>query len=329
MKEFNELWKGDWVSVVSPKDAPYEMLHEPDIALILPIVDNKLGIRKEVCPPYLMKDESNEELYYTVISGKIEEDEEYTQTAIRELKEEAGVSLKDVKIYTIYKDLPVCKSTDMRASCVVITGGEPKWNKPQGDGTEYEKESSTIWVTSAELIEIISQKKNIDALLFSAFFYVMPFMMSENNVTHTISSIGSGFYQFDKNDVPLEEAQVSSLITDHFSFDPKKAASALRQLKEVGTLRISETSKRTANKGTIVDIYEVEYPAPANPMKETEELASHLDEQEDFIVQNLYPGISSEDIAVDILQHDHPKDTKPNHTSGRKCSWREYMNWKD
>jgi 8-oxo-dGTP pyrophosphatase MutT (NUDIX family) len=179
MLNFETLWKGKWVSVISPENAPYECLHEKDIVIVFPIITeiqefgnfkapiSKIGIRKEFCPPYMVKDNSGEQLYYTVITGKLDkEGESKKDAALRELEEEAGVKFTDGDISKVFEDMPVCKSTDMRATLFVVEVDKYEKHKPEGDGTENEKKSETIWVTWNELSDIL-KKPNIDFLLLA------------------------------------------------------------------------------------------------------------------------------------------------------------------
>lgn len=166
MRDFEVLYRGKYVSLVSPKDAAYECLHEIDGVLILPIVDGKIGIRQEYCPPYFIKDPDDNTLFYTVMSGgKDAKDKDCVATAIRELKEEGGVTVVKGKAYRVFENRPYVKNTDSRESFVVIKVDEYEKDTPKGDGTSNEKKSKTLWVTQEELLNIIT-KPNCDTLLF-------------------------------------------------------------------------------------------------------------------------------------------------------------------
>jgi len=160
--EFKTLYKGDYVSLISPVDTPYECLHEKDNVIILPIIENKVGIRFEYCPPYFIKDQIRN--YYTVISGGKDEDN-IKDTALRELQEEAGIIIKKAKLYRLYENIGFVKNTDMRSSLVLLLISEYEKETPEGDGTKNEEKSKTLWVTIEELKEIL-KKDNIDSLLW-------------------------------------------------------------------------------------------------------------------------------------------------------------------
>jgi len=164
MQKFKTLYKGKFVDLISPLKDTYECINEKDNVIILPLREGKLGIRLEYCPPYWIKDINGEELYYTVISGGKDE-KDVKETALRELKEESGVTVTKGKVYRLYENIGFVKNTDCRSSLVFVNIKEYEEEKPKGDGTINEKKSKTIWVTKKELDEILT-KKNIDSLLF-------------------------------------------------------------------------------------------------------------------------------------------------------------------
>jgi 8-oxo-dGTP pyrophosphatase MutT (NUDIX family) len=317
MKDVKTLWKGDWVSVVSPKDSQYESLHEPDVVLILPILGNKVGIREEFCPPYLIKDETGESLYYTVISGKIEEGETKENAALRELKEESGVTVEEgFSIIPIFEDLPLSKSTDMRGTMFVIKGDVESKETPKGDGTEDEKKSKTIWVTKDEFFEILEKKKNIDFLLFSSFFFLIPFFTNKETSLQKITYLQDSFFNINNSDVAVEELQIKNLLKSQANITDDEVDDWVKEIKEKGS---KEFPIKEANKGVIVNMYEVDYPMPRDPNKETQEMASHLDDNKDFVNQYLFPGSETQDIIVglrsDVLEEGE----------GKKKNWRDTL----
>jgi len=167
--DFEVLYKGEYVDLVSPKDSPYECLHEKDNVIILPIIKNKVGIRYEYCPPYFLKDNKVRN-YYTVISGGKDESN-IKDTAIRELREEAGILVKKARLYRLYEGIAFVKNTDTRSSLVLIVIEDYEEEKPSGDGTNNEKKSKTIWVSKDELRDLL-KKENIDSLLWFIFLVV-------------------------------------------------------------------------------------------------------------------------------------------------------------
>jgi len=169
-QELETLWKGKWVSVVSPKDHPYEALHEPDVVLVLPIIEEKkVIIREEFCPPYGMKDEHQNNVFYTLISGKIEEGESVIDTALRETYEESGIELLEpCETHVVFENLPICKSTSMRGTLVILFIKNSQYalhRFPPGDGTKYEKISRSFSVTIRELLDEIVDSGREDFLL--------------------------------------------------------------------------------------------------------------------------------------------------------------------
>jgi len=169
---FDLLWKGDFLSVVSPHKHPYEAILEKNGVVILPIIHNKIGIRKELCPPYLLKDKTGEELYYTLITGQIDDgdDVDPINTVLRELKEEAGVDAHTFNILWKKLDIPLCKSTSLHTNIFILDVEHYTFDTPKGDGGVYEKASKTVWVTPSTLENIINQNQNVDYLLVSMFY---------------------------------------------------------------------------------------------------------------------------------------------------------------
>jgi 8-oxo-dGTP pyrophosphatase MutT (NUDIX family) len=163
--KFDTLYHGKFIDLISPKEYPYECLHEKDNVIIIPIIDNKVGIRSEFCPPYFVKGKTDTTNYYTVISGGKEDNEDIKDTSIRELMEEAGIIIKEAKLYRIYEDIAFVKNTDMKASLTLLLISKYDKEEAKGDGTENEDKSKTIWVTLEELDKVL-KKDNIDALLF-------------------------------------------------------------------------------------------------------------------------------------------------------------------
>jgi len=160
-----ELWKGNWVSVIDC-GTDYECLHEKDIALVIPIIDKEIFvIREEYCPPYFAK-ENSPRLYFTVLSGKIEDNETWEDTMLREVKEEAGIVVDPMGYTTmiLFENKPICKSTDMRGTFVILEAHKYSREKPQGDGTENEKLSRSLFCHK-DMISWFLGQDNIDMLL--------------------------------------------------------------------------------------------------------------------------------------------------------------------
>ena len=166
--KFTKLWQGDWISIVSPDDYDYEAVHEMNGVLVVPILFDKdkplIGIRKEFCPPYFIKGEKPDDgLFYTAISGGVEDGEDPRDAAFRELKEEAGIIPTAYVIKEVYKNINFVKNTDALSSCYLIKIFSYDGEKPKGDGTENEEKSSTVWVSHKRLKTLLKEK-NIDLL---------------------------------------------------------------------------------------------------------------------------------------------------------------------
>lgn len=180
MLSFEKLWQGKYISVISPKKYPYECVHESDVIMVFPIIavkskfvkgitDYYLGIRKEHCPPYKVKDKNLNKYFYTSITGKRDvEGETAEQTMKREMIEEAGIKLIDYKLIFELKDMPLCKTTDLRATIYGIIIDSFEKVEATGDGTLNEKLSSTVFVNLNKMEDIL-KKQNIDFLLYGGY----------------------------------------------------------------------------------------------------------------------------------------------------------------
>ena len=164
--DMKTLWKGKFISVVSPDKYPYEAISEKDGVCVLPIlIGHKngplFGLRRELIPPYTVK--SGDKMFYTAISGGIEEGENAQQTMVRELKEEAGLTLQR---YTVvyHKPMHTMKASVNLVHFVIIKVMEWESGNPTTDGTRYEKVAHTEFVTEEELEEIL-RRDNVDFLL--------------------------------------------------------------------------------------------------------------------------------------------------------------------
>jgi len=173
MIPFKLLWKGKWLSIISPTDIEYEILSEGYGVQILPYLINeqKFIIRKEFCPPYFIKDEKPK-LYYTIMSGMIDKGENEDDACFRELVEEAGVLNPNIEWYEVCKSIPVCKSSSYRAQLFILGITDYDLIEPEGDGTEGEEKSISIKVSYEELTSIIEDKNNYDYLLYGVYYKI-------------------------------------------------------------------------------------------------------------------------------------------------------------
>jgi len=185
-RDYDILWQGKWVKIISPKDMPYEMvseLHGTGNAIVCyPLVekDDKifLGVRKEHCPPYLMKDKEDR-LWYTVITGMIDEDDNSAEEAmLRELREEAGIIANDYEILYHKSNCPNTKVSDIRNDFFVIKITDFEIEKAKGDGTKNEELSKTVWIPF-ENVKTLLEKDNVDWFIISGYFLIKLILSKE------------------------------------------------------------------------------------------------------------------------------------------------------
>lgn len=169
MLKTKTLWKGEHLSVVSPEDIPYEAAHHLDGVFVLPIIGDKFIIRKEFCPPYMIKDDHDEpRKFYTVVSGGIEEGEDPEQTMLRELKEETGFVLKDDYDVLYHKKMPFGKGHDVWGHFYIIKVSSYDRIPIENDGSEYEDKSDSL-VVNVDRMEQIMDEDNVDFFIISLY----------------------------------------------------------------------------------------------------------------------------------------------------------------
>jgi 8-oxo-dGTP pyrophosphatase MutT (NUDIX family) len=196
-KDVDTLFEGEWVSIVSPKDHPYESLHEMDSVMVLPIIGDpaEFVIREEVCPPYGIKDKDGNDRYWTLITGKVEDGEDVKETAIRELREEAGYIPDSYSLWLPFRDKPICKSTDKHVSVAVVYFEDYEWEVPQGDGCEYEDMSECKTVSFEEWKRMVDggrlspEERRFDFLIKSLFWYIKSRYNTNTNKFHISDQI--------------------------------------------------------------------------------------------------------------------------------------------
>jgi len=112
-----------------------------------------------------------------------------------------------------------------------------------------------------------------------------------------IKKIGN-LYQIDDNETPIDAITLRETISSIMSFKDPETSKMMDNIDEKGEVSLNTDDA----KGVIVDLYEVDYPAPADPQKATQDLAGHLDEKKDFVTQYLFPGSTTEDVIVGLRQ---------------------------
>jgi 8-oxo-dGTP pyrophosphatase MutT (NUDIX family) len=149
------LFKGKFISIISPKAAPYEAVRCGDSVMVfLADTRNRTAfIRREHCPPY--EYQTPFKYYYTTITGGMDKGELPLDAAIREVKEEAGVDLKEHIVEVI--DLFHGKFTKVQTDTIhvyLIKGSSFIVGHASGDGTFYEKECTTVQVPFDEIKDL-------------------------------------------------------------------------------------------------------------------------------------------------------------------------------
>lgn len=133
-----------------------------------------------------------------------------------------------------------------------------------------------------------------------------------------------GKFSLDNSSTLLDEYDMCDVLVTHFGLSKAAAAARLTEARvaDFNTVFLSDGIVKEADTGVIVDMYEVDYPTPKSPLKQTQELAHYLDEQRDFVTQYLFPGSEVEDILVNV-QDARVKHTKAKFSPG--SSWREVL----
>lgn len=163
--QINFLWEGEYISIVSPENLPYEAVHGADCIIVLPYLKdtNQFVIRSETCPPYMIKDGIVRK-WYTTVTGAIDNGEKPEEAMLRELREETGLYNIEYTIDKVFNNIPIFKCLTMRAWIYFITIESFDLEQPEGDGTEMEEKSKPVFARIDEL-DTIMQQENVDMLL--------------------------------------------------------------------------------------------------------------------------------------------------------------------
>jgi len=126
----------------------WEFIDENDSVCIIPIFvkENKIFLRMEVIPPFEYKD--GQEFHLTCISGTIEEGEKPENCVIRELREEAGLLLRDSVKIEIFDTFYKSKGHTSRFHLCILPLSLYDYDEviASGDGSETEALSKTVSV---------------------------------------------------------------------------------------------------------------------------------------------------------------------------------------
>ncbi len=123
-----------------------------------------------------------------------------------------------------------------------------------------------------------------------------------------VSYVRDGEFKIDNGDTLLAEQSLKALLKEQAGMSELDAEQWVEEAKMAGekdldllsVLGMDRKSSLNANAatGVVVDLYEVDYPEPADKYKETQTLMKHLDEYEDFVTQYLFPSTETEDVIV-------------------------------
>ena len=135
-----------------------------------------------------------------------------------------------------------------------------------------------------------------------------------------ISKIDDNIYQINQDEIPLDITSTRNLIE---SLGNKDINDIMDKIDTEGSMELV-----TAEKGSIVEIYEVDY-------TEGENIQKYIDKKKDLVSQDLFPGVESEDIDITILpKQNNLEPTKVSQLSERywrrrekfhKRSWRQIL----
>ncbi len=161
-----ETLLSSYVTVLKSKSDGYEFVAEKDMVWILPYIvsEDVFLVRTEYVPPYQHKADTKD-LFFTAISGTIEEGEDHTATLFRELKEEAGIVPTKFTLFKPEFPVPVMKTVNSRAYIYVMDIEEYEQGEAVGDGSEAESKSKTIKVSPSDIESMILGQYNHDFII--------------------------------------------------------------------------------------------------------------------------------------------------------------------
>ena len=160
-EETNIPYEGEYLSIVHHNG--WDIKKESDKVIVLPILKDEgyVLLRSEYIPTFQLKYKdvkgfANVTNFLTCISGTMEDDETVENCIRRELYEEAGIVISNVKQITIDKSLHVDKGNLSRYHiCMMeLNSGDYKMTMAPTDGSKEEKLSKTIKVSIGDLDEI-------------------------------------------------------------------------------------------------------------------------------------------------------------------------------
>ncbi|MCK9543229.1 MAG: hypothetical protein M0R03_14505 [Novosphingobium sp.] len=111
-----------------------------------------------------------------------------------------------------------------------------------------------------------------------------------------IAKISENLFQVDDNELPISITEVRQIANGYGGLDNIEASKWIDELEEKGEHQL----EAKANKGVVVNMYEVDYPPPQDPNKESQQVVKYLDEYDDAISQQVFPGVETKDVVVDL-----------------------------
>lgn len=159
-------WSGDYLEVLQSEEYDFEAVRGSDSVLALPRVKSKYIIRKEVCPAYSVK--GDEEKYWTMVSGSVEDGESDLQTLRREMGEETPIRPTRIRLIDRQKKFPFSKALTSRFSFYHFEVLDFEETSASGDGSKVEQESEYHLVTPEELQDIANRQSADITIMYSA-----------------------------------------------------------------------------------------------------------------------------------------------------------------
>lgn len=159
-------WSGDYLSILSIDG--FEAVDEDDAVLALPIVNGKYIIRQEPCPSYQVRDEEGTEMFWTMVSGTVEEGEGPLETLRREMGEETSVRPNRIRVIDHREEIPFVKLSTQRVSIYYFEVLDYEETDAPGDGSDIEEKSTHQFVTSEELQQVANQPNADFTIQFAA-----------------------------------------------------------------------------------------------------------------------------------------------------------------
>lgn len=148
------LTQTEWYTIKSTPD-DYEYIETNPGVVILPIRAGRdhleVLLRKEPNPIYGE--------IVTLVTGRTDQGEDNLETAIRELREEAGLILDKSCFYPM-GDIFYRKSDATPEACFFVICEDMEYEEPETDGSQYERDASNSWIPITELDTIIQESKD-------------------------------------------------------------------------------------------------------------------------------------------------------------------------